>query len=122
LLLYIGLVPEGEEASQAGDVSFQIQVPNELEPGTYANFLSVWHGPHDFTLDFGVTGQGQQVDPNEQKVIVPVRVVARVKIPLTLAEDVLRAMAENVGRFEEAAGRIRKPGDDRPSFPPEDLT
>jgi hypothetical protein len=34
-----------------------------------------------------------------------------VKIPLTVAEDVLRALAENVTRYEDVAGRIRKPGE-----------
>jgi Protein of unknown function (DUF3467) len=104
-------------------LNFEIEVPDELEVGTYANFLSVWHSPHDFTLDFAVTGQGQQVSGpgGHPQIDVPCRIVARIKLPLTVVEDVLRALATNVGNFEEQAGRIRKPGDDRPSFPPEGL-
>lgn len=98
------------EEEEAAEVRFDIQVPDDQEVGTFANFLSVWHGPHDFTLDFAVTLQAQQ-DGDESTVIVPTRVVSRIKIPLTVAEDMLRALAINVSRFEETAGRIRKPGD-----------
>ncbi len=91
-------------------VQFDIQVPEGTENGVYSNFLSVWHAEHDFTLDFCVTDQPRP-DP-EGNVRVVCRVVARVKIPLTVAEDMLRALAENVSRYEEVAGRIRKPGED----------
>jgi hypothetical protein len=103
-------------------VHFEVQVPDELEVGTYANFLSVWHGPHDFTLDFGVTGQARpgRSSSGSEQIDVPCRVVSRVKVPLTVVEDMLRALATNVGKFEETAGPIRKPGDDQPFYPPED--
>jgi hypothetical protein len=104
------------------EVRFEMRVPDELENGSYANFLTVWHSPHEFTLDFAVTGQGQP-DPTEQAdVVVPANVVARIKLPLTVAEAVLATLAENVTRYESAAGDpIQKPGDNQPTFPPEDL-
>lgn len=108
-----------EEPSPTPEVQFLIEVPTEIETGQYSNFLSVWSGPHDFTLDFGVLGQSKPSD-EPGSVVVPVRVVSRVKVPLTMAQDVLRALAENVSRFEEKAGRIWKPGDDRPMYPPEE--
>jgi uncharacterized protein DUF3467 len=98
---------------QADDrpTEFQIQIPNELEAGVYANFLSVWHTAYEFTLDFGVT-QPPQVDhpddPNEP-VRVDCRVVARVKIPVTVLFDVLRALNENMTRYEQVFGEIRRP-------------
>lgn len=105
-----------------GPVHFRIEVPDELAIGQYANFMSAWSNPHDFTLDFAVTGQGKPTDTEDgPRVEVPCRVVARIKVPLTLAQDILRAMAETVSSFEEAAGPIRKPGDDRPTYPPEAL-
>lgn len=96
---------------------FEIQVPDELREGSYANFLSVWHTQHDFTLDFAVTEQpvtvsGESGSTNE--VVVPCRVVTRVRIPATVADDVLRALAQNVTNFENYVGRIRKPGDEGP--------
>lgn len=105
--------PEGEP-----QLRFRIEVPPGMENGVYSNLCSVWHGPHDFTLDFAVTAQAEQ-EPGE--VVVPARVAARIKIPLTMAQDLLRALATQVSKFEEAAGPIRKPGDDRPMFPPEDM-
>lgn len=99
-------------------INFLIEVPNELETGQYSNFLSVWSGPHDFTLDFAVLGQAQR-DEETGRVVVPAKVVSRVKVPLTMAQDVLRALASNVSKFEEQAGPIWKPGDDRPMYPPE---
>ncbi len=94
------------------EASFEVQVPDHLEVGQYANFLAVWHGPHDFTLDFAVTGQGVPTD--EGRVTVPCRVIARIKIPPTVAEAMLQALAANVSRHEEAADPIRKPGEKLP--------
>ncbi len=112
--------------SEGGEpvLNFNIQVPSELETGVFADFLSVWHSPHDFTLDFGVTLQAEAsvAEGGGQRINVPCRIVARVKIPLTLAQDVLRAMSENVSQYEETAGTIRRPGDDKPTYPPEELT
>lgn len=91
---------------------FELQVPSEHEVGAYANFLAVWHSPHDFTLDFAVTGQAEPGDDNRVK--VPCRVVARIKIPPTVAEDMLQALATNVSNYEAKAGPIRKPGENLP--------
>jgi Protein of unknown function (DUF3467) len=93
--------------------TFEIQVPPELETGAYANFLSVWHSPYEFTLDFGVALQAQPTDPEDESagVIVPARVVSRVKIPTTVIFDVLRALNENMTRYEASFGDIRRPGE-----------
>jgi len=103
--------PPGPQAS--GDAAvFELQVAGDLEVGEYANFLAVWHSPHDFTLDFAVTGQAQATE--DGNVSVPCRVVARIKIPPTVAEDMLQALASNITRYEEVAGPIRKPGERLP--------
>jgi len=99
-------------------VHFEIQVPEGSESGVYANFLSVWHADHDFTLDFCVTDQPRARDDGSVNVFC--RVAARVKIPLTVAEDMLRALADNVSRYEQVAGRIRKPGENLNRPPPGD--
>ena len=90
---------------------FQIQIPNELEAGVYANFLSVWHTAYEFTLDFGVTQPPRVDHPDdpEEPVQVDCRVVARVKIPVTVLFDVLRALNENMTRYEQVFGEIRRP-------------
>jgi hypothetical protein len=99
-------------ADEPPAMSIDIQVPESLQDGVFADFLSVWHSTHDFTLDFAVTDQPRPT--GDGSFTTPCRVVARVKIPLTLADDVLRALADNVSRFEDVAGPIRKPGDGLP--------
>jgi Protein of unknown function (DUF3467) len=100
-------------------VEINVEVPPEQEIGVYANFLSVWHSPHDFTLDFGVTLQAQlrEGSTDERTVVLPTRIVSRVKIPLTVAQDMLKALSIQIAKFEESAGLIQKPGDDRPWYP-----
>ena len=90
---------------------FEIQVDDGVREGHYANFLSVWHTQHDFTLDFAVTDQ-PQVPEDGAELVVPCRVVSRVRIPATVADDILRALAQNVTDFEQTVGRIRRPGDE----------
>ncbi len=109
------------EPPQTPRLNFRLEVPAEFEVGAYSNFCSVWHGPHDFTLDFAVTGRAEHSEDEPEMLVVPTRVVARVKIPLSMAQDLLRALATQVATYEDAAGPIRKPGDNRPMFPPEDL-
>jgi hypothetical protein len=86
---------------------FEVQAPPELEGGSYANFLSVWHTPFEFTLDFCSTLPARQDE--EGTPVVPCRVVSRVKIPTTMIFDVLRALNENMTRYEQAYGEIRRP-------------
>jgi hypothetical protein len=96
--------------------TFEIEVPPELETGGYANFLSVWHSPFEFTLDFAITQQARPTDPDDAAagVTVPVRVVSRLKIPPTVIFDVLRALNENMTRYEGSYGAIRRPGEPPP--------
>jgi len=90
---------------------FEIVVPSELEAGVYANFLGVWHTVYEFTLDFATTQPPQETDPEDPSspVRVPCRVVARVKIPPTVLFDILRALNENMTRYEATFGEIQRP-------------
>jgi hypothetical protein len=85
---------------------FEVRVPESETIGSYANFLSVWHSQNDFTLDFAVTEQAHQEE--DGNISVPCQVVARVRIPVTVADDVLRALAQNVSDYEENVRKIAK--------------
>jgi hypothetical protein len=89
---------------------FEIQVPPELEGGTYTNFLSVWHTPFEFTLDFAVTQPNERLNPEDptSPIKVPCRVVARLKIPPALIFSVLQALNENMSSYEAKFGEIRR--------------
>ena len=90
-------------------IELKIDVPEELEGGTYANVLNVWHTAYEFTLDFGVMQQvGEPEDP-EAALQVPVRVVSRVRIPVTLLFEVLKALNTNMTGYESTFGPIRAP-------------
>ena len=92
-------------------IELKLDVPPELEGGTYANVLNVWHTPYEFTLDFGV--MQQVVEPEDADadapVQVPVRVVSRVRIPVALLFEVLKALNTNMTGYESTFGSIRPP-------------
>ena len=98
----------GEAEPEVEGPQFQVYVPPELEGGVYANFVGVWHSPYEFTLDFCATQPAQQ-EGEEAAVVVPCRVVSRIRIPVTLIFDVLRTLNENMGRYESAYGEIQRP-------------
>lgn len=97
-----------EEPEHHREVQFKVEVPSEELGGSYANFLSVWHTAHEFTLDFGVTQPSQPTDPADDNspVVVNCHVVSRVKIPVPVVFDVLRALNQNMTRYEESLARL----------------
>jgi hypothetical protein len=100
------------EDAEAQEPEFQVVVPPEKEAGVYANFLGVWHSPYEFTLDFCVTQPPQPAEENAGRAVMPCLVVSRIKIPVTLIFDVVRALNENMTRYEDAFGEIKRPGDE----------
>ena len=99
-------------ATEERPTTFPLQVPAELEAGVYANFLGVWHTAYEFTLDFAATQPAQIADPDDpdSPLVVGCRVVSRVKIPVTVAFDVIRALNENLTQYEQRFGEIARPG------------
>lgn len=93
--------------------------------GVYANALSIWHTAHEFTLDFLVNStppQPAQTQEGQTVIRAPYQLVARVRIPPSVAFDVIRAVNENMTNFEQEFGNIRRPGqDDTPLYPPSDM-
>ena len=65
----------------SGAPEFVVQVPPELEGGVYANFMSTWSSPWEFTLDFCATLPAEHSDPDDENspIRVPCRVVSRVE-------------------------------------------
>lgn len=93
--------------SQAeGATEFEIRIPPDLEAGVYANFLSVWHTGYEFTLDFSVTEPPQSTDAGMK---VPCRVVSRIKVPVALIFEVLKALNANMTQYENTYGDIQAP-------------
>ena len=82
----------------------RMEISDEKKAGVYANVAAIWHGPYEFTLDFGVAGMPDTAESGE--LFVPTPVVARVKVPTSVIFEIARAIAENVDRYEKAYGPI----------------
>jgi len=76
-----------------------LEVPAGLET-LYANLARISHSPADIVIDFA------HLLPGESKAAVRARVLMT---PLS-AKLLLRALAENLARYEAAFGEIRVPG------------
>ena len=92
------------------EVQYRVDIAPEDQGGEYANFLAVWHSPHEFTLDFCGLQPGQPADPEDETspFVLPCRVVSRVRIPVSVVFDVLRALNENMTRYEDTFGPIKR--------------
>ena len=76
-----------------------VEMPAGLEP-IYANFVLIAHSPSEIIVDFS------QAMPNQPQVRVKSRVVMT---PLN-AKLFLRALQENLAKYESAYGEIALPG------------
>ena len=85
--------------SQPKPRSINIELPADLDP-TYANFAVISHTPSEVIFDLA------QMLPNQPKVRVRTRVVMT---PLN-AKLMLRALEENLTKYEAAFGEIVVPG------------
>ena len=94
------------------DQQLQVQVPDDLQGGVYANMAAVWHTPYEFTLDFAVLQPPMADDEGNQ--VVPARVVARVKFPPSQIFQLLQAINGNMTAYEEQFGAITDPSAQQP--------
>jgi hypothetical protein len=82
----------------------RVVVNDDQKHGTYANFLVVTHGPHEFTLDFC------QLLPSGEQGVVNADVTARVRIAPTMVGQILRALNTNLSNYEEKFGDVKAVG------------
>jgi hypothetical protein len=82
---------------------FDVEMPEELRGGAYADGAVVWHTPHEFTIDF-FAADGP---PGDESEVIPSRVTARVRIPVTLIFDLIRELNDSMTIYERAYGEIR---------------
>lgn len=79
---------------------FPVEITEEIAEGTYANFALIGHSQTEFLLDFAKTIPGQQKAKIKSRVIMsPIQ-----------AKRLLRALADNVAKYEQTFGEIN----DRP--------
>ena len=76
----------------------QMEAPQNLEP-IYTNLARIAHSPADFVIDFA------QILPGENKAVVQARILMS---PLS-AKLLVRALTENLARYESNLGEIHVP-------------
>lgn len=79
--------------------SLNVELPANLEP-IYANFVLISHSPSEIIIDLA------QMLPNQPKV----RIKARTVITPLNAKLLLRALQENLAKYEATFGEIVVPG------------
>lgn len=91
---------DNQEKQQQGQ--FQIELPQEIAQGEYANFAIITHSSSDFVLDFA------RVLPGVPKAQVRSRVI----LAPEHAKRLLMALQENIVRYEHEFGQIKIPNQD----------
>lgn len=87
---------------------FQIELPQEIAQGEYANFAIITHSSSDFVLDFA------RVLPGVPKAQVRSRVI----LAPEHAKRLLMALQENIVRYEKEFGKIRIPNEEPRTIAP----
>ncbi len=80
------------------DDELRLELSQETAQGKYANFAVISHTPNEFVLDFAASFPGQPA----------ALVVSRIVTNPRHAKALLRALAENVQRYEAAFGAIEE--------------
>lgn len=97
-------MPRMSNPNEPQQAQVRMEIPDDMKAGVYANVAAIWHGPYEFTLDFGVAGMPEHDADGD--LVVPTPVVARVKVPTSVIFEIARAIAENVDRYEASYGPI----------------
>jgi hypothetical protein len=90
----------------------QVELPQQVAQGEYANFAIITHGSSDFVVDFA------RVLPGVPKA----QVCSRVILAPEHAKRLLNALQENIMRYENEYGPIRIPNQESRTIAPFDLT
>lgn len=89
--------PAAAPVTPVAQTHIPLDLPSSLEP-TYTNFALISHSPSEVILDFA------RALPNMRA-----RVVSRLVMTPLNAKLLLRALTENLGRFEAQHGEIAVP-------------
>ena len=90
----------------------QLELPQDVAQGEYANFAIITHSSSDFVIDFA------RVLPGVPKAMVK----SRVLLAPEHAKRLLGALQENIMRYERAFGPIRIPDQKGGTIAPFDIS
>lgn len=86
--------------SEENTPNLELSLPAGLKP-VYVNLARIGHTPMELTLDFACLMPGQTLN----------EIQARLVMSPVGAKMFLRALAENLARYEAAFGEVHLPGD-----------
>lgn len=87
------------DTNDSNNNGFQLELPQDVAQGQYANFAIITHSSSDFILDFA------RILPGLPKATVKSRVI----LAPEHAKRLLQALNENIMRYENEYGRIQIP-------------
>jgi len=90
-------------------LQIQMNMPPEKAAGSYASFAGVWQDNDGFVLDFAVTTQPPVPatdDSGNQIMVLGAEVVSRVRIPPNQAWELMKALNDQLGKWEAAKGPL----------------
>lgn len=109
----VGVVTEPQPPPH--ETRLALNLPPEQEVGVYASFAQIWHDADGFILDFAVPTMPpvphQDDNTGEVFAVAPAKVVSRVRIPASQAWEFMRALNEQLTRWEQEHGRGSHPTD-----------
>ena len=101
-----------DPSSPVPETRLALSLPPEQETGVYASFAQIWHDADGFILDFAVPTMPpvpQDDGTGQQFVLAPAKVVSRVRIPASQAWEFMRALNEQLARWEQDHADPRSP-------------
>ena len=104
IIIYIRM--ENNNNNKPGQL--QIELPQEVAQGEYANFAIITHSSSDFVLDFA------RILPGVPKATVKSRVI----LAPEHAKRLLMALKDNIVRYENAFGPIQLPQQEKGTIAP----
>lgn len=94
------------DQQQKNQNQINIELPEEVSEGIYSNLAIISHSHSEFVVDF------LRLMPNVPKA----KVKSRVILTPNHAKRLLKALADNLDKYEAQFGPIQEP--DQPPFPP----
>ncbi len=91
----------------------EIDIPEDVAPGVFADFVGVWHTPDAFVFDFASMVAPPEEATNElgeQVTRLQSRIVSRVRVPPAQILEIMKALNHQLDAWEQETGN-------RPSDP-----
>jgi len=95
------MADDQKKQQQQGQQQVNIELPEEMADGEYANFVVITHSHAEFIMDF------TRVVPGSPKA----KVQSRVIMAPQNAKAFLNALENNIQRYEQQHGEIKTPGE-----------